>query len=1128
MADLTQIELPNGTTYNITDNTKVAKNAELLTTNPFAPNSLQGPYISKIDNAFYVADKRWNVTATNSSSSVSALFDGNYETQFQITDSKTSVITMDFTNDPEGHFPGYPYGYILISFYHVCKPSNVSGRVYCTYEPHGIGWHNISFSPLSDITVSQITYRSEHQGYYGISKLEITIVGDTTNSYGYTGATQIEMHLDRPASDKTPFLSKYGPETLYYDLTAPKFIGALQGNADTATSAGSATKATKDESGNNIKATYANSFSISDHTITLKNKNGGSLGTVTVPDNNTTYTFANGTNGFTVTPSDGSAQTVTVTPSITNNVTGSGTNGYIAKFNGANTITNGPAIGSGTTKFLREDGSWQTPAYPTVNNGTLTLQKNGTSVGTFTANQSGNTTANFALHEEDITPLVHKTYASTSYYATTSSDYNTSSWYFMSIRPTSWYKPWTVKMRIHSFCPNYESYESYTYSTISGRSDDFVYANWNERQNTAHYYQTLYRLKKAGYDAGYGHALGISIIYGDNYTNSNYYRTFEVDYYYCENCTVTILDTPVTWANWTGTGTTNYNSLSAINAVSRGLQESGDADSTGYNIRKIYSLIKAGSNKVFPYTFIMENSDGRWESIVTSNSTGTGKSRNTHGFKLGTILFMGQSSTYNENVVLDNYRLWYMQSDLLDHRYSFNTANDSTNGTTANKPVYLVGTLNASDGLFYLDTKWWTQTLPTTADGKLYIYLGMAYDYYRMTFDLENPIYHYVNGMLREFTQDAGTVNGFTVEKSVPSNAVFTDNNTTYTFANGTNGFTVTPSGGSAQTVTVTPSITNNVTGSGTSGYLTKFNGANTITNGPQLGSDTTKFLRNDGSWAVPPTASGGNKIFIVEPTPPYSVGDLWVVDDNNISVCVTARASGSFDDDDWGSAVDAISNEDLHDAITSTLTVVTGGSASGGNIILKMDEDNVPYELLVTDTPTNITSNTAKIYRWDGNGLRFSSTGYNGTYSTIINTSGQIPAQYLTGNLNAGVVAIQNFTAAMVHGGVLTRGKANNQDGTIEVYDANGTIIAEINNLGVKYYGQGTGADRPYYLINTSGFIGYTKVNGTWTQTVKVAFDEFRMVKGYVRDELDIGGKIKLIPMDTGTNSGIAFVAVT
>ena len=73
---------------------------------------------------------------------------------------------------------------------------------------------------------------------------------------------------------------------------APEFVGNLAGNASTAT------KATQDESGNNIKASYAAAISISDHTITLKNKNGASLGTVTVPDNNTTYgvatTSANG------------------------------------------------------------------------------------------------------------------------------------------------------------------------------------------------------------------------------------------------------------------------------------------------------------------------------------------------------------------------------------------------------------------------------------------------------------------------------------------------------------------------------------------------------------------------------------------------------------------------------------------------------------------------------------------------------------------------------------------------------------------------------------------------------------------------------------------------------------------
>ena len=68
--------------------------------------------------------------------------------------------------------------------------------------------------------------------------------------------------------------------------------GSISGNAATAT------KATQDESGNNIKASYASSISISDHTITLKNKNGVSLGTVTVPDNatdNTKLPLAGGT-----------------------------------------------------------------------------------------------------------------------------------------------------------------------------------------------------------------------------------------------------------------------------------------------------------------------------------------------------------------------------------------------------------------------------------------------------------------------------------------------------------------------------------------------------------------------------------------------------------------------------------------------------------------------------------------------------------------------------------------------------------------------------------------------------------------------------------------------------------------
>lgn len=317
----------------------------------------------------------------------------------------------------------------------------------------------------------------------------------------------------------------------------------------------------------------------------------------------------------------------------------------------------------------------------------------------------------------------------------------------------------------------------------------------------------------------------------------------------------------------------------------------------------------------------------------------------------------------------------------------------------------------------------------------------------------------------------------------------------------------------------------NAVTGSGTSGYLTKFNGNKSVTNGPALGSDTTKFLRNDGTWATP--SGSGNKIFTVQPTTPYNVGDLYIAEDNNILVCNTARSSGSYDSDDWGSAVDAMSTQEVTDAIDGDIAIVTGNSSSGGNVILRLN-NGIPYEVLITDTPTNITSSSAKIYRWDSTGLRFSSTGYNGTYTTILNSSGQIPTGVLTGPLNANSFsAIQNFTAAMIHGGTLIRGASNNSEGTIELQNAGGTVIAEVGNYGFKFYGPGAVGSRPYYVIDNSsnGIAGYTS---SGTLAFKIATDEFRMPKAYVATELNIGNMIKIVPTSNSTHSGISFVAAT
>ena len=60
--------------------------------------------------------------------------------------------------------------------------------------------------------------------------------------------------------------------------------------------------------------------------------------------------------------------------------------------NNAGTVT---SVKVGTTAYNPSSGVVSLPAYPTVNNGTLTLKRNNTSLGTFTANQSGNSDINF-------------------------------------------------------------------------------------------------------------------------------------------------------------------------------------------------------------------------------------------------------------------------------------------------------------------------------------------------------------------------------------------------------------------------------------------------------------------------------------------------------------------------------------------------------------------------------------------------------------------------------------------------------------------------------------------------------------------------------------------------------------
>ena len=85
--------------------------------------------------------------------------------------------------------------------------------------------------------------------------------------------------------------------------------------------------------------------------------------------------------------------------------------------------------------------------------------------------------------------------------------------------------------------------------------------------------------------------------------------------------------------------------------------------------------------------------------------------------------------------------------------------------------------------------------------------------------------------------------------------------------------------------------------------------------------------------------------------------------------------------------------------AIADATALITG--ADGGYVHL-LPSGSSPQEIVISDAE-DYTLSTTKVWRWNKNGLGYSSTGYSGTYTTAITADGKINASMITtGYLNA------------------------------------------------------------------------------------------------------------------------------
>ena len=143
--------------------------------------------------------------------------------------------------------------------------------------------------------------------------------------------------------------------------------------------------------------------------------------------------------------------------------------------------------------------------------------------------------------------------------------------------------------------------------------------------------------------------------------------------------------------------------------------------------------------------------------------------------------------------------------------------------------------------------------------------------------------------------------------------------------------------------------------------------------------------------------------------------------------------------------------------------------------------------------------------------GIAFGKNGINGAFTS---------AWTIDGTLNMQAVNVINLVADMIKGGTLKLGSTA-QQGRLELYDSANKLIGEMNAGGLTMYAN----DGGYIKINNEvGFAGYDK-NGNkiyWADG-----DTFCTKKFIANEEITVGGKLRMLPITTSTNSGIGFVAI-
>ena len=177
-----------------------------------------------------------------------------------------------------------------------------------------------------------------------------------------------------------------------------------------------------------------------------------------------------------------------------------------------------------------------------------------------------------------------------------------------------------------------------------------------------------------------------------------------------------------------------------------------NTNTIGYQIRHNSSTLPTTA-KFYRYRILFTSADGtHYVPSNTSSSTGATTSRAVNQTPIdpfGEILYYGTTTAINAEASPAAAQLWQQNVCVLG--YSFNRTNAALT-LTYPAPVYLkCAPQTNGSAIIDADTPY-VQSLPSTNDGKIYIFLGIAYDATHIELMVDHPVYYHDGTGIRLWT----------------------------------------------------------------------------------------------------------------------------------------------------------------------------------------------------------------------------------------------------------------------------------------------------------------------------------------------------------------------------------------